>query len=135
MQGQLIKMFDAIDILSYSIYSRAHHGWARRKIVKIEVLGRLENASLRLVFANTVFHKRAMLVSIYTEYTESLLDILLHLESTLGLLWLGLGKNFQKEGSQKTGKCYFKNCVCVFSTDIEALCSLQLLNHYLTLSM
>ena len=30
-------------------------------IFKIEVLRRLENAILNLVFANTVFHKRAML--------------------------------------------------------------------------
>ena len=38
------------------VYYRAHHGWAWRKIFKIKVLGRLENAILRLVVANAVFH-------------------------------------------------------------------------------
>ena len=32
------------------------------KIFKTEVLRRLENTSLRLVFANTVFHKRVILL-------------------------------------------------------------------------
>ena len=58
---------------------------------------RLENAILRLVFANTVFHKRALLVIIHAEYKESLLNILSHLESTLGPSWLSPEKNFQNK--------------------------------------
>ena len=42
------------------------------------------NAILRLVFANTVFHKTAMLQLFYAEYTESVLDIPSYPESTLG---------------------------------------------------
>ena len=36
----------------------------------------LENAIMRLAFANTVSHKRVVLLSFELEYTESLLDIL-----------------------------------------------------------
>ena len=39
---------------------------------------------LRLVFANTVFHKRRMLQIFYAEYTEIVLDILSYPESTMG---------------------------------------------------
>ena len=42
------------------------------------------NAILRLVFANTVFHKTAMLQLFYAEYTESVLDTPSYPESTLG---------------------------------------------------
>ena len=66
----------------------------------------LENAILRLVFANTVFHKRAMLHIFYTEYTQSVSGILLHQESTMGPSWLGQEKNFQNVGFEKLGKHY-----------------------------
>ena len=42
--------------------------------------------SFEIDFANTVFHKRIMLLIFYVEYTESVLDILSYLESTMGSL-------------------------------------------------
>jgi len=54
-------------------YYRAHHGWAQRNIFKIKVFGLLENAILGLVFANTVFYKRATLLIFEAEFTESVL--------------------------------------------------------------
>ena len=48
-----------------------------------------------LAFANTVFHKRAMLLIFYAEYTESMLEILSHSECITGPPRLGLEKNFQ----------------------------------------
>ena len=39
------------------VYYNAHRGWNRRKIFIIKVLGCLENAVLRLVFANSIFQK------------------------------------------------------------------------------
>ena len=53
-----------------SIYYRAHHGWAWRKISKMKVLRRLKKAILRLAFANTVFHKRIILLISFAEFTE-----------------------------------------------------------------
>ena len=51
--------------------------WAPEKS-STEILRRLENPILRLVFANTGFHKRPMLLIISAEYTHNLLDILSH---------------------------------------------------------
>ena len=45
-----------LDILCYPMFAiePTHLSWARRKIFKMKVLRLLENAILRLVFANTV---------------------------------------------------------------------------------
>ena len=53
-------------------------------IFKIEILKKLENAILRLVFANTAFYQRAMLLIIYAKYAESLLGIRSYTKFTLG---------------------------------------------------
>ena len=60
----------------------AHHGWTRRKF-----LNRKENAILRLVFANTVIHKRAMLLIFYVEHTGCMLSIIMNPE----LVWIHHG--------------------------------------------
>ena len=52
---------------------------------------------LRLVFANIAFHKSAMLQPLYTECTESVLDIPSHPASTIGPPWLGLEKIFLRK--------------------------------------
>ena len=72
-----------------SIYYRAHHGWARRKICKMKVPRRLKKAILRLAFANTVFHKRTILLISFAEFTESALGIL----SYPGFTMVGPGEN------------------------------------------
>ena len=51
---------------------------------------------LALGFTYTVFHKRAILLTFYAEYTESVLDILSYLESTMGPPWLVPLKEFFK---------------------------------------
>ena len=73
-----------LDILSYpeSAIKPAMVGWGEN--FRIEVLRLPENAILKLVFANKVFRKRAILQIFSTEYTESVLDILLHPESNMG---------------------------------------------------
>ena len=53
----------------------------------------------------------------------------------MGPVWLGPEKNFQYEGTQKAGKCYFKvgSCICrkcflllyVLSTVVQELCILK----------
>ena len=53
------------------LYYEAHRGWARRKIFLIKVLRWLENAVLRLVFTNSVFCKREMLLIFEAEFTGS----------------------------------------------------------------
>ena len=73
----------------------------------MEGLTWLGNASLILVFANTVFHERAMLQIFYAEYTESVIEILSYPKSTMGPPWLSQEKNFQNVDSQKPGKQYF----------------------------
>ena len=45
-------------------YYRAKLGWTQRKLFKMKVLRCLKNAMLRLVFANTMFHKRAILLNL-----------------------------------------------------------------------
>ena len=47
-------------------------------------------------------------------------DILLHPESTLGLLWLGQEKVFQNIGSQKAQKNYFQIGFFKYSTSQES---------------
>ena len=74
------------------------------KKFKMEVLIWLETAILRLVFANTIFHKRG-----------SVLDILLYPESSMGPSWLGQEKNFFNLASQKLGKSYFMIGFCKYS--------------------
>ena len=53
------------------------HSLEQRKTFKMKVLLWLENTNYKLAFANTVFHKRAMLLIFYAEYTKSVLEILL----------------------------------------------------------
>ena len=55
----------------------------------------LVNAILRLVFAGTVFHKRAILLIINAKYTESWLDFRSYPESTLNPPWFCSGKIFE----------------------------------------
>ena len=63
--------FDVLDILSYLFtYYTAYHGWAQRKIFKIKALRLLQNAVLKLNFANTVFHKKAILLILVAELKE-----------------------------------------------------------------
>ena len=52
------------------IYDKAHHGWAHN-IYLIKLLRWLQNVVLRLVFANSVFHKRNLLLIFEVEFTES----------------------------------------------------------------
>ena len=96
---------------------------------------RQENAILRLVFSDTVFHKRTMLLIIYAKYAECLLDILSYPESTMGSPWLDPENFCQNESSQKAGKCYLRIGFCVLSTFVQAICSLQLLKNSLILTM
>ena len=63
-------------------------------------------------FTHTVFHKKAMLLIIYTEYAESVLDIFSHPESTIGAPWSGPEKSFQDRDSQKARKHYFQIAFC-----------------------
>ena len=49
------------------------------RIFKIEVLRRLENAMLSMVFTNN----KAILLIFQVEFTESMLDILLYSECTM----------------------------------------------------
>ena len=53
-------------------------------IFNLEVLIWLANTILRFGFANTVFHKTAMIQLFYAEYAESVLDILSYPELTMG---------------------------------------------------
>ena len=55
-----------------SVNYRAHHGWAWRKKLKIEVLRQLEHTILNSVFAN----RRRIQLLFESECTESVLDIL-----------------------------------------------------------
>ena len=65
-----------------------------------------------IYFSNTVFHKKAMLLIIYTEYAESVLYILSYPESTIGAPWSGPEKSFQNGDSQKPRKHYFQIAFC-----------------------
>ena len=46
------------------------HGWGRRKKFEIKALRWLENAIVRLAFANTVFYKSTILLIFEAEVTE-----------------------------------------------------------------
>ena len=50
------------------VYYKDHLGCARRKIFLIKVLRWLENAVLRLVFANSMFYKRDILLTFAAEF-------------------------------------------------------------------
>ena len=63
------------------------------KIFLYEGSQKAQNAIFRFVFANIMFHKRAMLQVFCTEYKESVLGILSYLESTMGPPWLGRRKS------------------------------------------
>ena len=65
-----------------------------------------------ICFANTVFHKRAMLQIFYAEYTESVLDIFSFPESNVDPPWLNQEKYFLHVGFQKPGECYFMIGFC-----------------------
>ena len=52
--------------------------------------------SLKLVFASAVFHKSAILLIFETEFTESVLSILLYPESTLGPTMVGPDEKFSR---------------------------------------
>ena len=56
---------------------------------EIKALLWLENAILKLGFANTVFHKRAILLIFEARFTEGVLDTLSYLESTIGPTMVG----------------------------------------------
>ena len=57
-----IRYFECIKhSLVSSLHFGAHHGWASRKIFKTKVPRWLENAIMRLIFANIISHKRAVL--------------------------------------------------------------------------
>ena len=71
------------------VYYRAYHDWARKAIFKIKVLRWLEKAILRLVCANRVFHKNAVLPISDAELTESVLDIFSYPDSTKGPTLVG----------------------------------------------
>ena len=62
----------------------AHHGWLRGKIFKMKVLRGLENAFLRLLFANTVNASfNYMPIQLYTIIYPSTLQKLPHLKNVL----------------------------------------------------
>ena len=61
---------------------------------------------MRLVFANTVSHKRSVLLSFELEFRESLLDILSYPKCTIEPNIVGLEENFQNKSSQMAGKRY-----------------------------
>ena len=52
-----------------SVYYKAYNGWVWRKIFKTKVLKSLESDILRLVFANRVSDKRAVLLIFEEEFT------------------------------------------------------------------
>ena len=53
-----------------------------------------------MAFANTVFHKKAILLIFEAEVTESMLEIILYTESNMGPPWLGSKKVFQNRSSR-----------------------------------
>ena len=75
------------------------------KVFKIKVIQRLESAILNFVFADIVFHKRAMSLIFLAECTDSVLNSFRHLEFTIGPTGI-----FSNKSSQVDGKCYFETC-------------------------
>ena len=78
---------------------------------------------MRLIFANTISHKRAVLFSFALEFTESLLDILFYPKCMIGPIRLGLREKFQNKGSQMAGKRFLEINVCKYSVRGESFCS------------
>ena len=62
----------------------------------MKVLSWLENAIMRMVFAYTASHKRAVLLSFELELTESLLDIPSYPVPTMGPTMVGPGETLSK---------------------------------------
>ena len=67
-----------------------HDGSALRNISKTQVLRRLENAILNVTLANY----GVILIIFYTEFTESVLDVLSYPESTIRPTMVGPEKTF-----------------------------------------
>ena len=63
---------------------------------------------LNIVFTNN----RAILPTPYAEFTESMLDIILYPESTMGPTWLGLNKVFKIKALRKAKKRHFQSGFC-----------------------
>ena len=81
-----------------------------RKIFEMKALRWLENAAFRLDFANTAIHKRAMLLIFYTDYTESVLNILTYLECAMGpekIFKMNVNRRLE---SCKIGICKYIKC-------------------------
>ena len=78
---------------------RAHHSWVQRKIFKLKVLRRLENA----IFIREYFIIELCYLSL-AQHIQSVLEMLSYQKSTMGPVWLGPKKIFQNRGSQKAGK-------------------------------
>ena len=55
----------------------------------------LVDVTQRTVFGKTLFHMRAMLLIFYAEYTESVVNLLLYPQPTMGSSCLGPERNFQ----------------------------------------
>ena len=66
---------------------------------------------MKLVFANTVSHKRAVLVSFLSDFTQSLLDILSYPKCTIEPTVVGLEENFRNKSSQVAGKRNLKRSI------------------------
>ena len=89
------------------------------------------NIVLRLVFVNTVFYKRAILLIFYPEFIESVLGILSYPESTKGPMMVGFEeKIFKTKDFEMAGKRYFDIGFCKYSkyflyvvlTVVQSLC-------------
>ena len=79
--------FNVSDILSYPEPSiETTMDGPGERIFKRKAVRWLESVILKLDIANTVFRKRAMLLILEAEVTESVLDILLYTESTINQL-------------------------------------------------
>ena len=74
-------------------YYSAYHSWAPNKSFEAKLFRWHENDILRLSFANTLFHKRTILLAFEAEFKENSLEILLYLEPTN----VGPGENMSKQ--------------------------------------
>ena len=83
-----------VDILLYPVSTIRPNMVGPGEKFQVNVLKRQENAILRLVFANAIFHKRAILLIFQTEFTECVLEILSYPPSTIRPTMVGLGENF-----------------------------------------
>ena len=80
----------------------------KHSLVSSLLLRGQENTLMRLVFANTVPHKRAVVLNFELGCTESLLDFLSYQKYSIGPTVVGSKNNFQNKGSQMAGKRYLK---------------------------